>query len=498
MNGGSLTELSLAEAHDGLSRRKFSARELAESYIRAVETARPLNAFITETPERALAMAEAADIRLARGEECPLDGIPIAVKDLYCTKGVLTTAASHILDGFRPPYESTVTDKLWQAGAVMLGKTNLDEFAMGSSSTTSYYGPVENPWRRQGDNRPLVAGGSSGGSAAAVAAHAAIAATGTDTGGSIRQPASFCGIVGLKPTYGRCSRWGVVAFASSLDQPGPMTRTVRDAAIMLGAMAGHDPRDSTSAPLPVPDYEAALTGDIRGLKVGIPREYRADGMPGEIEALWQEGVDWLRAAGAEPMEISLPHTKYALATYYIIAPAEASSNLARYDGVRFGLRVDGDSLDEMYELTRAAGFGAEVRRRVLIGTYVLSAGYYDAYYLKAQRVRTLVAQDFAAAFERVDCILAPTAPSAAFAIGDNTDDPIAMYLNDLFTVPASLAGLPAISVPAGLSADGLPLGLQLIGRAFDEETVLRAAAVLESAAQFSALPGYVSGLEGTR
>ena len=411
---------------------------------------------------------------------------------------MLTTAASHILDGFRPPYELTVTDRLWQAGAVMLGKTNLDEFAMGSSSTTSFYGPVENPWRRRGDNKPLVAGGSSGGSAAAVAAHAALAATGTDTGGSIRQPASFCGIVGLKPTYGRCSRWGVVAFASSLDQPGPMTRTVRDAAIMLGAMAGHDPKDSTSAPLPVPDYEAALTGDIRGLRIGIPREYRADGMPGEIEALWQQGVAWLRAAGAEPIEISLPHTKYALATYYIIAPAEASSNLARYDGVRFGLRIDGGSLDEMYELTRAAGFGAEVRRRVLIGTYVLSAGYYDAYYLKAQRVRTLIAQDFAAAFERVDCILAPTAPSAAFAIGDNTDDPIAMYLNDLFTVPASLAGLPAISVPAGLSADGLPLGLQLIGRAFDEEGVLRAAAVLESAAQFRHLPGYVSGLEGTR
>jgi aspartyl-tRNA(Asn)/glutamyl-tRNA(Gln) amidotransferase subunit A len=493
VNGGRLTGLSLAEARDGLARGEFSARDLTQSYILAVEAARPLNAFITETPEQALAMAEAADRRLARGEAGPLDGIPIAVKDLYCTKGVLTTAASHILDGFRPPYESTVTEKLWQAGAVMLGKTNLDEFAMGSSSTTSYYGPVENPWRRPGNNQPLVAGGSSGGSAAAVAAYAALAATGTDTGGSIRQPASFCGIVGLKPSYGRCSRWGVVAFASSLDQPGPMTRTVRDAAIMLHAMAGHDPRDSTSAPLPVPDYEAALTGDIRGLRVGIPREYRADGMPGEIEALWEEGAGWLRAAGAEPVEISLPHTRYALATYYIIAPAEASSNLARYDGVRFGLRVDGSSLDEMYELTRAAGFGAEVRRRVLIGTYVLSAGYYDAYYLKAQRVRALIAQDFAAAFERVDCILAPTAPSAAFAIGDNTDDPVAMYLNDLFTVPASLAGLPAISVPAGLSADGLPLGLQIIGRPFDEEGVLRAAAVLESAAQFRHLPSFVAG-----
>ena len=495
---GLLTALSLAEARDGLARREFSARELTGSYIRAVEAARPLNAFITETPEQALAMAEAADERLARGEGGLLEGIPVAVKDLYCTKGVLTTAGSHILDGFRPPYESTVTGKLWQAGAVMLGKTNLDEFAMGSSNTTSFYGPVENPWRRDsqrhpGDNRSLVPGGSSGGSAAAVAARAAVAATGTDTGGSIRQPASFCGIVGLKPTYGRCSRWGVVAYASSLDHPGPMTHTVRDAAIMLRAMAGHDPKDSTSAPLPVPDYEAALTGDVRGLRIGIPREYRADGMPAEIEELWQRGAEWLRDAGAEPVEISLPHTRYALPAYYIIAPAEASSNLARYDGVRFGLRVDGGSLDEMYELTRAAGFGAEVRRRVLIGTYVLSAGYYDAYYLKAQRVRALVARDFAAAFERVDCILAPTAPSAAFAIGQNSDDPVAMYLNDLFTVPANLAGLPAISVPAGLSADGLPLGLQIIGRAFDEEGVLRVAGVMESAARFRHLPSFVAG-----
>jgi aspartyl-tRNA(Asn)/glutamyl-tRNA(Gln) amidotransferase subunit A len=491
-----LTGLALAEARDGLLGKKFSARELADAHIAAVAAARPLNAFITETPEAAQRMAQAADRRLARGEALPLDGIPIAVKDLYCTKDVPTTAASHILDGFRPPYEATVTEKLWRAGAVMLGKTNLDEFAMGSSSTTSFYGPVENPWRRRGDNRPLVAGGSSGGSAAAVAARAAVAATGTDTGGSIRQPASFCGIVGLKPTYGRCSRWGVVAYASSLDHPGPMTRTVRDAAIMLGAMAGHDPRDSTSAPLPVPDYEAALTGDMRGLRVGVPREYRADGMAGEIETLWQEGIDWLRDAGAAPVEISLPHTKYALPAYYIIAPAEASSNLARYDGVRFGLRVEGDSLDEMYELTRAAGFGAEVKRRVLIGTYVLSAGYYDAYYLKAQRVRALVARDFAQAFEQVDCILAPTAPSAAFAIGDNSDNPVAMYLNDVFTVPANLAGLPAISVPAGLSADGLPLGLQVIGRAFDEETVLRTAEVLEKAAQFRRLPAFVAGMGG--
>jgi aspartyl-tRNA(Asn)/glutamyl-tRNA(Gln) amidotransferase subunit A len=493
VSDASLLALTLAEARDGLTRRSFSARELTEAYNDAVSEIEPLNAYITPTPERALEMAEAADQRLAKGDALPLDGIPIAVKDLYCTKGVLTTAASHILDGFHPPYESTVTEKLWHSGAVMLGKTNLDEFAMGSSSTASFYGPVENPWRRAGDNRPLVPGGSSGGSAAAVAARAAVAATGTDTGGSIRQPASYCGIVGLKPTYGRCSRWGVVAFASSLDHPGPMTRTVRDAAIMLRAMAGHDPRDSTSALLPVPDFEAALTGDIRGLRVGMPEEYRAAGMSAEIEAIWQQGANWLRGAGAEPVEISLPMTKYALPTYYIIAPAEASSNLARYDGVRFGLRVEGESLDEMYELTRAAGFGAEVRRRILVGTYVLSAGYYDAYYLKAQRVRSLIAQDFATAFERVDCILAPTAPSAAFAIGENSDDPIAMYLNDVFTVPSSLAGLPAISVPAGLSRDGLPLGLQIIGRAFDEETVLLIAEVLESAAQFRQVSSFVAG-----
>jgi aspartyl-tRNA(Asn)/glutamyl-tRNA(Gln) amidotransferase subunit A len=489
-----LLDLDLAEARAGLRRLDFSARELAAAYNEAVARAKPLNAYITPTPERALAMAEAADQRLRRGDGLPLDGIPLAIKDLYCTEGVLTTAASHILDGFRPPYESTVTERLWQAGAVMLGKANLDEFAMGSSSTTSWYGPVENPWRRRsGDNRPLVAGGSSGGSAAAVAARAALAALGTDTGGSIRQPASFCGIVGLKPSYGRCSRWGVVAYASSLDHPGPLTRTVRDAAVILRAIAGHDPRDSTSAPLPVPDYEAVLTGDIRGLRVGIPREYRAAGMPAEIAALWSRGGDWLRAAGAEPIEVSLPHTRYALPAYYIIAPAEASSNLARYDGVRFGLRVEGDSLDDMYELTRAAGFGAEVRRRVLIGTYALSAGYYDAYYLKAQRVRALVARDFAAAFERVDCLLAPTAPSAAFPIGEKSDDPIAMYLNDVFTVPANLAGLPAVSVPAGLSADGLPLGLQVIGRSFDEATVLCVAQVLETAAQFRHLPSFVAG-----
>ncbi len=438
-------------------------------------------------------MAAESDARLARGEARPLEGLPLAIKDLFCTENVPTTAGSRILEGFKPPYESTVTANLWRDGAVMLGKTNLDEFAMGSSNITSAYGQVENPWRRRGDNRPLVPGGSSGGSAAAVAARTALAATGTDTGGSIRQPASFCGIVGLKPTYGRCSRWGIVAFASSLDQAGPMTRSVRDAAVMLKSMSGHDPKDSTSAPVPVPDFEAALTGDIRGLKVGIPREYRIDGMPAEIEALWQRGIGWLKSAGAVPVEVSLKMTKYALPAYYIIAPAEASSNLARYDGVRFGLRVQGDSLDAMYEATRAQGFGAEVRRRILIGTYVLSAGYYDAYYLKAQRVRTLIARDFDEAFKSCDVLLTPTAPSAAFAIGEKSDDPIAMYLNDVFTVTVNLAGLPGISVPAGLSSDGLPFGLQVIGRAFDEETVLRAGEVIERAAQFTAKPQFIAG-----
>jgi aspartyl-tRNA(Asn)/glutamyl-tRNA(Gln) amidotransferase subunit A len=483
-----LTNLTIAEARDALASKKFSSRELTSAHVKAMEAAKSLNAFITPTPDAALAMADAADAKIKSGAAGALEGIPLAVKDLFCTRSVLTTAGSHILDGFKPPYESTVTEKLWASGAVMLGKANLDEFAMGSSNTTSYYGPVQNPWRRPGDNRPLVPGGSSGGSAASVAARIAMGATGTDTGGSIRQPASFCGIVGMKPTYGRCSRWGIVAFASSLDQAGPMTRTVRDAAIMLGAMAGHDPKDSTSVPKPVPDYEKAMTGKVKGLKFGIPKEYRVDGMPAEIEKLWQQGIAWLKAEGAEPVEISLPHTKYALPTYYIIAPAEASSNLARYDGVRFGLRVPGGSIDEMYENTRAQGFGAEVRRRVLIGTYVLSAGYYDAYYLKAQKVRALIARDFAQAYQKCDVILTPTAPSAAFAIGDNADDPVAMYLNDVFTVPINLAGLPGISVPAGLSAEGLPLGLQLIGRAFDEETLLRVAGVLESVAAFTAKP----------
>jgi aspartyl-tRNA(Asn)/glutamyl-tRNA(Gln) amidotransferase subunit A len=483
-----LAELSLAEARDGLRNRDFSAIELAEAEIGAVEAARGLNAFITETPERALAQAKQSDARLAKGEGLALDGLPLAIKDLYCTEGVLTTAASHILDGFTPRYESTVTAKLWAEGAVMLGKTNLDEFAMGSSSSQSHYGPVENPWRGAGDNRPLVPGGSSGGSAAAVAARAGLGATGTDTGGSIRQPASFCGVVGLKPTYGRCSRFGIVAFASSLDQAGPFARTVRDCAILLGTMAGFDPRDSTSADIEVPDFEAALSGDVRGLKVGIPKEYRVDGMAEEVEKLWRQGIDWLEGAGAETVEISLPHTRYALPCYYILAPAEASANLARYDGVRYGLRVPGDSVDEMYENTRAEGFGPEVKRRVLIGTYVLSAGYYDAYYLKAQRIRTLISRDFTSAFEKADVILTPTTPSAAFAVGEKLDDPIAMYLNDVFTVPASLAGLPGISLPAGLSVAGLPLGLQLIGRAFDEETVLRTAGVLEGAAAFDARP----------
>jgi aspartyl-tRNA(Asn)/glutamyl-tRNA(Gln) amidotransferase subunit A len=489
----SLTELTLAGARDGLRRKEFSAREITEAHVAAVEAARPLNAYLVETPERALAMAAASDARLQKGEGLALDGLPLAIKDLFCTEGVTTTAGSRILGNFVPPYESTVTANLWRAGAVMLGKVNLDEFAMGSANVTSAYGNVENPWRRRGDNRPLVPGGSSGGSAASVAARAALAATGTDTGGSIRQPASFCGIVGMKPTYGRCSRWGIVAFASSLDQAGPMTRTVRDAAIMLGAMAGHDPKDSTSAPEPVPDFEAALTGDIRGLKVGIPKEYRVDGMPAEIEALWQRGIQWLRDAGAEPVDISLPMTKYALPAYYIIAPAEASSNLARYDGVRFGLRVPGATLDELYENTRAAGFGAEVKRRVLIGTYVLSHGYYDAYYLKAQKIRTLIARDFDQAFQRCDVILTPTAPSAAFAIGERMDDPVSMYLNDVFTVPVNLAGLPGISVPAGLSADALPLGLQVIGRTFDEATVLRVGGVVEAAAQFTHLPQFIAG-----
>ena len=488
-----LNELTLSQARDALVDGEASSVELTETHIRAAEAARPLNAFITETFERAADMAKASDARRKAGEAGIVEGLPLAIKDLFCTEGILTTAGSHILDGFTPPYEATVTANLWHQGGVLLGKTNMDEFAMGSSNMTSYYGAVENPWARQGDNRPLVPGGSSGGSAALVAARAALGATGTDTGGSIRQPAAFCGIVGMKPTYGRCSRWGTVAFASSLDQAGPLTRTVRDAAIMLRAMAGHDPKDSTSVPEPVPDYEAALGDGIKGMTIGIPKEYVLDGMPPEIEVLWQQGIEWLKAAGAKTREISLKHTKYALPTYYIVAPAEASSNLSRYDGVKFGLRVEGDDLAQMYERTRGEGFGQEVLRRVLIGTYVLSAGYYDAYYIKAQKLRTLIADDFRQAYESVDAILTPTAPSPAFAQGEKMDDPIAMYLNDVFTVPASLAGLPGISVPAGLSAEGLPLGLQVLGRAFDEATMFRVAQTIEDAAGFTAEPAFVAG-----
>ena len=487
------TKLTLSEARDALHKGDISSAEITSAHIDAIDDAKELNSYIVVTADKAMDMAAKADAMIKDGTAKGMTGIPIGIKDLYCTKGVHSQAASHILDGFEPEYESTVTSNLWDDGAVMLGKTNMDEFAMGSSNENSYYGPVKNPWRATEQNGELsdkntVPGGSSGGSAAAVAADISIATTGTDTGGSIRQPASFTGLVGLKPTYGRCSRWGMVAFASSLDQAGPLTKTVRDAAIMMESMAGYDPKDSTSTNITVPNYEAALTGDIRGLKIGVPNEYRVDGMPAGIEKLWQQGIDWLKDAGAEIVDISLPHTKYALPTYYIVAPAECSSNLARYDGVKFGLRVDGDSLDDMYKKTRAAGFGDEVKRRILIGTYVLSAGYYDAYYLKAQRVRTLIANDFKAAYEKCDVILTPTAPSAAFNLGEKVSDPLSMYLNDVFTVPASLAGLPGISVPAGLNSQGLPLGLQLLGQAFGEEQLLKVADVLETAAGFKAKP----------
>jgi len=483
-----LTKLTLSAARDGLHKRDFTAREITEQHLKAIEDAKELNSFIEVTTDQALQMADVADEMIKSGNAKGMTGIPIGIKDLYCTKGVHSCSASHILDGFKPEYESTVTSNLWNDGAVMLGKTNMDEFAMGSSNENSYYGPVKNPWRANNSDKDTVPGGSSGGSAAAVAADISIATTGTDTGGSIRQPASFAGLVGLKPTYGRCSRFGMIAFASSLDQAGPLTKSIRDAAIMMESMAGYDPKDSTSINTPVPNYEEALTGDISGLKVGIPKEYRVDGMPGEIEKLWQQGIAWLKDAGAQIIDISLPHTKYALPTYYIVAPAECSSNLARYDGVKYGLRVEGDSLDDMYKNTRAAGFGDEVKRRILIGTYVLSAGYYDAYYLKAQRVRTLIANDFKAAYEKCDVILTPTAPSAAFELGDKVSDPLAMYLNDVFTVPASLAGLPGVSVPAGLSAEGLPLGLQILGQAFGEEQMLNVADVLEKAAAFNVKP----------
>jgi aspartyl-tRNA(Asn)/glutamyl-tRNA(Gln) amidotransferase subunit A len=478
-----LTSLTIAEARDGLRRKTFSAAELTQAHLAAMERARVLNAFVQETPDRAEAMAQASDARLTQGDARPLEGIAIAVKDMFCTKDVRTTAGSHILDNFVPTYESTVTAQLWRDGAVMLGKTNNDEFAMGSSNESSYFGPVQSPWRRRGANTPLVPGGSSGGSAAAVAANLCLGATGTDTGGSIRQPAAFAGIVGLKPTYGRCSRWGIVAFASSLDQAGPFARSVRDAAILLGSMAGHDPKDTTSVDREVPDYEAAIGRSVKGLRIGIPKEYRVPGMPPEIEALWQAGAEWLKSAGAEIVEVSLPHTRYALAAYYIVNPAEASSNLARYDGVRYGLRVSGRDIIEMYEKTRGEGFGPEVRRRVLIGTYVLSAGYYDAYYLRAQKVRTLVKKDFEDAFAAgVDAMLTPATPSAAFGIGEKSGDPVEMYLNDVFTVTVNMAGLPGIAVPAGRDAQGLPLGLQLIGRPFDEETLFALGHAIEQAA----------------
>ncbi len=483
-----LTTLTITDALKGLESKDFSAVELTQAHIDAMATAKNLNAYITETPEIALEQAKASDARRAGGGAKLLDGIPLAIKDLFCTRGVQTTAASKILEGFVPTYESTVTSNLFEDGAVMLGKTNMDEFAMGSANTTSHFGNVINPWTREGDDTPLVPGGSSGGSAAAVAARIAMGATGTDTGGSIRQPASLTGIVGIKPTYGRCSRWGAVAFASSLDHPGSFGRTVEDAALILQSMSGHDPKDATSAKQDVPDFAAAASGYIKGMKIGIPDEYRIDGMPEEIEKLWQQGIEWIKEAGAEPVKISLPHTKYALPAYYIIAPAEASSNLSRYDGVRYGLRVEGESLDDMYALTRAEGFGDEVKRRIMIGTYVLSAGYYDAYYIKAQKVRRVILNDFVEAFKQCDAILTPTAPSSAFAIGENEDDPIKMYLNDVFTVTGNLAGLPGISIPGGVDAQGLPLGLQITGRVWDEETVIKIAANIERAANFTALP----------
>jgi aspartyl-tRNA(Asn)/glutamyl-tRNA(Gln) amidotransferase subunit A len=489
-----LTELGVAAIREGVAQGTFTAVEVAEAFNANVAAAQEaLNAFIVATPEKALEAARAVDAARAAGQPLgKIAGVPIGMKDLFATEGVQTTAASHILEGFTPAYESTVSQKLWDAGAGMLGKLNLDQFAMGSSNETSYFGNVVSPWRRNdGGNAALAPGGSSGGSSAAVSARLCPAATGTDTGGSIRQPAAFTGISGIKPTYGRCSRWGVVAFASSLDQAGPMARDVRDCAIMLEAMAGFDPKDATSLDMPVPAWEAGLNPDLKGLKVGIPREYRLDGIDDEVEKSWQQGVEWLKDAGAEVLDISLPHTKYALPTYYIIAPAEASSNLARYDGVRYGLRdlPDGAGLQDMYAATRAAGFGAEVKRRIMIGTYVLSAGFYDAYYTQAQKVRTLISRDFKEAWASCDVILAPTTPSAAFALGEKSADPLEMYLNDVFSVPASLAGLPAMSVPAGLTGEGLPLGLQIIGKPFDEQGVLNAGLAIEQRAGFTAKPG---------
>ncbi|MBG6144952.1 aspartyl-tRNA(Asn)/glutamyl-tRNA(Gln) amidotransferase subunit A [Labrenzia sp. EL_142] len=481
-----LTKLTIAEARKGLKKRDYTSLELTDAFLSNIEAANAqLNAYVAVTADKARNMAKASDETLAKGDGGALEGIPLGIKDLFATNGVHTQACSHILDGFKPAYESTVTTNLWADGAVMLGKLNMDEFAMGSSNETSYYGDVINPWRKQGSNQDLVPGGSSGGSATAVAARLCMGATATDTGGSIRQPAAFTGTVGIKPTYGRCSRWGIVAFASSLDQAGPIAHTVRDSAILMKSMASVDPKDTTSVDIEVPDYEAAIGKSVKGLKIGIPAEYRLDGMPGEIEELWQKGIDWLKDAGAEIVDISMPHTKYALPAYYIVAPAEASSNLARYDGVRYGLRVPGKDIVEMYENTRAEGFGDEVKRRILIGTYVLSAGYYDAYYLKAQKVRTLIKRDFDLAWANgVDAILTPATPSAAFGVADQDlhADPVKMYLNDIFTVTVNMAGLPGISVPAGLDKDGLPLGLQLIGKPFDESTLFQVGQVIEDAA----------------
>ncbi|GGC40983.1 glutamyl-tRNA(Gln) amidotransferase subunit A [Siccirubricoccus deserti] len=489
------TDFTLRGAIEALNEGLLTSVELTQAHLDAITALNPrLNAYVTVTAEQALAQAKASDARRAAGVAGPLEGVPLAIKDLFCTAGVRTTAGSRILDNFIPPYESTVSGNLLRDGAVFLGKVNLDEFAMGSSNTTSAFGPVENPWSRANDpDTRLVPGGSSGGSAAAVAARLALGATATDTGGSIRQPAAFCGIAGIKPTYGRCSRFGIVAFASSLDQAGPVARTVEDCAILLRSMAGFDPKDSTSADVPVPDFAAACARGVKGLRIGVPKEYRLEGTPPEIEALWEQGLAWLREQGAETVEISLPHTKYALPTYYIVAPAEASSNLARYDGVRFGRREKGADLKDLYERTRAAGFGAEVRRRIMIGTYVLSAGYYDAYYLKAQKIRALIKRDFDQAFANVDAIVTPATPSAAFGMDEKQDDPVTMYLNDVFTVTANLAGLPGLSVPSGLDAQGLPLGLQVIGRAFDEETVFAVGNAIEQAADFTALPRLRAG-----
>src|SRR2546421_5194471 len=478
-----LTSLTIAEARSGLASKSFTSLELTNAHLAAIEAARALNAFVLETPDKARAMAQAADAKIVKGEGRPLAGIPLGIKDLFATRDVRTTACSKILGNFVPTYESTITSQLWRDGAVMLGKLNNDEFEMGPANESSCFGPVVNPWRREGSNTTLVPGGSSGGSASAVAALLCMGATATDTGGSIRQPAAFTATVGVKPTYGRCSRWGIVAFASSLDQAGPIARPTRDAAILMRSMAGHDPKDTTSVDRPVPDYEAAIGKSVKGMKIGIPREYRLDGMPGEIETLWQQGIAWLKDAGAEMVDVSLPHTKYALPAYYIVAPAEASSNLARYDGVRYGLRIPGRDVIGMYEGTRAEGFGAEVRRRVMIGTYVLSAGYYDAYYIRAQKVRTLIKRDFEDCFNAgIDAMLTPATPSPAFAIGEKGSDPVEMYLNDVFTVTVNMAGLPGIAVPAGLDAQGLPLGLQLIGKPFDEETLFALGQKIEDAA----------------